>query len=453
MLTWARRLGIELGTLLASLLKWTLLAAAAGLLAGSSTALFLRVLAVGIAMAQSASMPLVVLPLGFLVAFTIVHVLAPEAEGHGTDKVIEAVHRRWGRIPVLVAPVKLVATVVTIAAGGSVGKEGPAAQIGAALASALGRLLFLRRRDHRKLVVCGIGAGFAAVFGTPIAGSIFGVEVLIMGSLMYDVLYPSFVAGIVSYFVAKALGTTYFYETLSTIPPVTQGLILKLVLAGIVFGLIALLLIEAMRVASAVARRTPGPRWIVAGAGGTVLAGLALASSTRYLGLGLNTLEDALRGLAVPSEASLMKIVFTAISLGIGGSGGIITPVFFIGATAGSALGSIFGFDRATFAAIGMVSLLAAATNAPIASAIMAIELFGPAVGPYAALSAVVSFLMVGHRSVYGSQLLGIVKSGTLVAPSGIELDRLTALAVRNRASRGRVFLRALRARRRSTAK
>jgi H+/Cl- antiporter ClcA len=139
LLTWARHLGIELGTLLASLLKWTLLAAAAGTLAGSSTALFLRVLAVGIAAAQSATVPLLLLPLGFLVAFGIVHVVAPEAEGHGTDRVIEAVHRRWGRIPFLVAPVKLVATVVTIAAGGSVGKEGPAAQIGAALASALGR--------------------------------------------------------------------------------------------------------------------------------------------------------------------------------------------------------------------------------------------------------------------------------------------------------------------------
>lgn len=451
MLMWARRLGIELGTLLASLMKWTLLAAAAGILAGSSTAVFLRVLAVGIAATQSATMPLILLPLGFVMASVIVHAIAPDAEGHGTDKVIEAVHRRWGKIPFVVAPVKLVATVVTIAAGGSVGKEGPAAQIGAALASALGRLLFLRRRDHRKLVICGIGAGFAAVFGTPIAGSIFGVEVLVMGSLMYDVLYPSFVAGIVSYFVAKALGTTYFHETLSTIPAVSQGLILKLVLAGIVFGLTALLLIEAMRVAAALARRMPGPRWLVAGAGGAVLAGLALATSTRYLGLGLDTLDDALRGLTVPIEASLLKIVFMATSLGVGGSGGVITPVFFVGATAGSTLGSILGVDRGMFAAIGMVSLLAAATNAPIASAIMAIELFGPAIGPYAALAAVVSFLMVGHRSVYGSQLLGIAKSGTLVAPSGVELNRLTALDMRNRTSRGRALLRALRTRRRTS--
>jgi H+/Cl- antiporter ClcA len=450
-LIWAKRLGLELGTLLASLLKWTLLAAAAGVLAGASTAVFLQILAAAIAAAQSvAAVWWLLLPLGFAVGAVIVRVLAPEAEGHGTDRVIEAVHRRWGRIPFVVAPVKLAATVITIAAGGSVGKEGPAAQIGAALASALGRVLFLRRRDHRKLVVCGIGAGFAAVFGTPIAGSIFGVEVLVMGTLMYDVLYPSFIAGIVSYFVARALGTTYFHEAISTLPSVTQGLILKLLLAGIVFGLVALLLIEAMKLAAAVARRAPGPRWMIAGAGGVVIAGLAAATSTRYLGLGLDTLEDALRGVAVPLEASLMKIAFTAISLGVGGSGGIITPVFFIGATAGSAVGAMFGMDRAMFAAIGMVSLLAAAANAPIASAIMALELFGPAVGPYAALSAVVSFLIVGHRSVYGSQLLGFVKSGTLVAPSGVELERLTGLVKRNRTSRSRALLRAVRAHRRT---
>src|SRR5262249_55556973 len=175
---WARRLGLELGTLLASLLKWTLLASAAGILAGASTALFLRILGAAIAATDSVASPWLLLPVGFAVGAIVVRVLAPDAEGHGTDKVIEAVHRRWGRIPFVVAPVKLAATVITIAAGGSVGKEGPAAQIGAALASALGRVLFLRRRDHRKLVVCGIGAGFAAVFGPPIARPIFPCRAL-----------------------------------------------------------------------------------------------------------------------------------------------------------------------------------------------------------------------------------------------------------------------------------
>jgi H+/Cl- antiporter ClcA len=446
LVAWGRRAMLEQGTLLASLVKWTLLATAAGVLAGASTATFLAVLGLGVTWGAATPAPLLLLPAGLLLAYLLVHWLAPDAEGHGTDKVIEAVHGRWGHIPPLVAPVKLVATVITIAAGGSVGKEGPAAQIGASLASTLGSLLFLRRRDHRKLVICGIGAGFAAVFGTPIAGAIFGVEVLVMGSLFYEVLYPSFVAGIVSYLVAGRLGVVYFHETLTPVTTGTETLVLALI-AGLVCGLVALLLIDALQLAGVLAQRIPGPRWLVALGGGAVLAGLAAASSPRYLGLGLDTVESALRGHDVPASAFLFKIVFTAISLGCGGSGGIVTPVFFIGATTGNALGHLLGFDPGFFAAVGMVSLLAAAANAPIAASIMAIELFGPAIGPYAALSAIVSFLIVGHRSVYGSQLLGIAKSASLVAPAGVPLDRLSAITRRYRASRRKALLRVLRRR------
>ena len=158
-----------------------------------------------------------------MAAHLLVRFLAPDAEGHGTDKVIEAVHQRGGRIPLAVAPIKLAATVVTIGVGGSVGKEGPAAQIGASLASGLASMLRLSRRDRRKVVICGIGAGFATVFGTPIAGAIFGLEVLVLGSLMYDVLYPSFVAGIVGYHVASQLGVRYFHHALPALPAPTRA--------------------------------------------------------------------------------------------------------------------------------------------------------------------------------------------------------------------------------------
>jgi H+/Cl- antiporter ClcA len=443
---WGRRALLEHGTLAASLLKWTLLATATGLLAGASTAVFLALLGITTRWVAATPAPLALLPFGFLVSYLLVHWLAPDAEGHGTDKVIEAVHRRWGHIPLAVAPVKLAATVVTIACGGSVGKEGPAAQIGASFASALGSALFLRRGDHRKLVICGIGAGFAAVFGTPIAGAIFGVEVLVMGSLFYEVLYPSFVAGLVSYLVATHLGVVYVHQTL-TMAPVTEALLLRAIVAGVVFGLVALVLIEALHLADRLTRALPLPRWAIALGGGGALAGLGWLVSPRYLGLGVDTLESTLHGAAVPADAWLWKSVFTAISLACGGSGGIVTPIFFVGATAGSTLGHILGFDRSAFAAVGMVSVLAAAANAPIAAAVMAIEMFGPAIGPYAAISAVVSFVMVGHRSVYGSQLIGIVKSGSLVAPAGLALDALTVLERRRRASRRKALMRALRRR------
>ena len=430
---WVRlvRLVTEEATLFASLLKWTALAAAVGVLAGSATALFLAILTRAADYMEQAPARLVWVPFGFLAAYLLVRFLAPEAQGHGTDKVIEAVHRRWGRIPLLVAPVKLLATVCTIAVGGSVGKEGPAAQIGAALASGLASFLRLSRRDRRKLVICGIGAGFATVFGTPIAGAVFGLEVLVLGTLMYDVLYPSFVAGIVGYQTASRLGVRYFQQALYDIPHPTEGIFFKTVAAGIVFGLVSLLLIESLRVVHWLARRLPVPGWVVAFGGGSLVAGLAWLTSDRYLGLGIPTLEASIRGAWVPTNAALLKIVFTAISLGTGGSGGIVTPIFFIGATSGSTLGRLLGFDTGTFAAIGMVSVLAGATNTPLASSIMAIELFGPAVAPFAAISCIVSFLMAGHRSVYPSQILGMAKTRSIRVPRGGEVGDLVGLKTR----------------------
>ncbi|HKW90508.1 MAG TPA: chloride channel protein, partial [Methylomirabilota bacterium] len=354
---WARMFA-EHGTLVASLLKWSALAAAVGALAGVGTAVFLRVLDWAVAAMAHAPWRLAWLPVGFVTAYLLVRFFARDAEGHGTDKVIEAVHQRSGRISLIVAPVKLAATVVTIGVGGSVGKEGPAAQIGASLASGLASLLRLGRRDRRKVVICGIGAGFASVFGTPIAGAIFGLEVLVLGSLMYDVLYPSFVAGIVGYHVASQLGVRYFHHTLPILPAPSERVFVETLLAGLLFGFIALLLIEALRSVHHLAHRVSAPGWMVAAAGGAVIALGAWLISDRYLGLGLPTLEAALRGDATPPEAAVLKILFTAVSLGTGGSGGIVTPIFFIGATAGSVVGHVLGLDPGTFAAIGMVALL-----------------------------------------------------------------------------------------------
>jgi H+/Cl- antiporter ClcA len=435
---WLRRAALEEGTLLASLLKWTALATAVGILGGASTAIFLKALGWGVALVRSAAYPLLLLPPGFVAAVLLVRWLAPQAQGHGTEKIIEAVHLRWGRIPLLVAPVKLAATVITISVGGSVGKEGPAAQIGAALASGLASLLWLRRRDRRKLVICGISAGFASVFGTPIAGSIFGVEVLVMGSLMYEVIYPSFIAGIVAYQTATHLGITYFHQALTLLPAPGQAVFIKMVGAGVLFGLVALLMIEALRAMDRLAHAVPGPRWLIGAGGAALLALLALATSPRYLGLGLDTLEDAVRGAALPAGAFALKILFTSLSLAVGGSGGIVTPIFFVGATAGHAFGPLLGLDRGVSAGIGMVALVAAAANSPIAASIMALELFGPAIGPFAAIACVVAFLTVGHRSVYGSQILGAAKSPSIRVRSDIALDELEALAIARR--RGRLW-------------
>ena len=294
----------------------------------------------------------------------------------------------------MVVPVKLVATIITIALGGSAGKEGPAAQIGAGVSSAFSDLLRFDSRDRKKLVICGISAGFATVFGTPIAGAIFGVEVLFVGGMLYEVLLPSFVAGIVAFQVSSSLGITYFHEPLQFVPVFSSLFFIKVCGAGIFFGLCSLLLIEVLRLFERMSHRMniwPPLKGLL---GGSLLVVLTFIFSTRYLGLGLDTIKDALEGGVLPAGAFLLKILFTAITLGFGGSGGIITPIFFIGATAGSLFGSVLGFNVSVFSAIGMIALLAGAANTPISASIMAIELFGPAIGPYAAVACVISFLM-----------------------------------------------------------
>lgn len=411
---------IEQLTLLASVIKWTCYASIVGVLVGCGTAAFLRTLAW--TSGQFARYPdyYLLLPVTLVICSTLVAWLAPEAAGHGTEKVIEAVHQRMGKIPLMVVPVKLVATVITLAGGGSAGKEGPCAQIGAGLASSFASLLRLDDVDRRKLVICGISAGFATVFGTPIAGALFGVEVLVLGQMFYEVLFPSFVAGIIGFHVATQLGVSYPYLTTKIIPQVTGWSFAEMLMLGIWCGLIALIFIELMQLSDRLFTRLKWHPAVKALLGGGLLVVIGKAISTRYLGLGLDSIAAGLNGEVLPAGASFMKAMATAITLSSGGSGGVVTPIFFIGTAAGNLFAYLFHEPLvATFSAIGMVALLAGAANTPIAASVMAMELFGADIAPHAAVACMVSFLIVGYRSIYPSQILGMQKSTSLNVETG----------------------------------
>lgn len=414
----------------ASVAKWIMLSSLVGAGIGSGVAFFLQLLALGDTHRADLPFPYYfLLPFALMISVLLVEKIAPSAEGHGTEKVIEAVHKQHGKIDFTVVPVKLATTVLTIFTGGSVGKEGPSAQIGAAMGSLVSSLLKFSRRDREKVVICGISAGFASVFGAPIAGAIFGVEILVVGALMYDVLLPSIVSGFAAFFAAKFVGIEYTYYDIAFYPTLDFNffLLVKVVIGGLFFGLVADFFITMIQSSHYFMRDLKYHYVLKAFAGGVVMVILTLIVGEEYLGLGFSMIQDALSSKSldfnsIPAYAFILKSIFTAVTLASGGSGGVITPIFFVGAASGNFFGHMVGGDVPFFAALGFVSVLAGTTNAPIAAMILTVELFGINVTHYAALSIIISFLMTGHRSVFPSQLLAMRKSEALHVNLGDEI-------------------------------
>lgn len=423
--------------LLVSTLKWALLGAGGGACVGLGTRGFLWTLSWAGDAADRLGRGQVpaywLLPLALPLCVFLIRTFAPDARGHGTEAVIAAVHQRSGRIAWKIAPVKLAGTVLTLAFGGSVGKEGPAAQIGASLTSLFADILRLTDEDRRRLVICGISAGFAAVFGTPVSGAIFGIEVLYLGRLDYSVIFPALVAGIVAHLACGVRPPFPVLQQAFGSMGEVRIVVLSLV-SGAIFGLVALLLIETLRATERALRRFEHRPYLLAAAGGAVLVGIYRISGPQYAGLGTSTI-DALLGGAMRAGAAMfaIKILATSITLESGGSGGIITPIFFIGAASGAALAPAFGVSPGLLAAFGMVAVLAAAANTPLAAAVMAIEVLPAPEGVYAALAAATAFLMVGHRSVYASQKLGFSKSAGLDVELGGDIGDFDPGTVRVR--------------------
>ncbi len=418
-----------------SVFKWVVLSSIIGIIIGGTVTVFLQILEFS---ENSRSLlpfeHFYLLPIALVLTVWLVKTFAPTAEGHGTEKVIEAVHKNSGKIDVVVIPIKLLATVVSIFSGASVGKEGPGAQIGAGIASLFSSIFKFSKKDRKKLVICGISAGFATVFGTPIAGAIFGVEVLIIGVIMYDVLLPSFIAGFAAFTTAQFLGANYTYYPMHFYQNISLDLllILKVVFAAVLFGMISDFVITMVSKTEYFIKSIKLNIYLKAFMGGLLLVALTLVFGKEYIGLGLDMISNALSPYPDNYEnihwyTFLLKTLFTSLSLGSGASGGIITPIFYIGATSGNFIGGIISPEHISmFAALGFVSVLSATTNTPIASTIMAVELFGIDIAHYAALGAVISFLISGHRSIFSSQILAMTKSEMLSVKIGEEIDNIT---------------------------
>jgi H+/Cl- antiporter ClcA len=408
-----------------ALLQWLWLGAVVGLACGAASAAFLILLERATHLRETHRAIVYTLPLAGLVIGAIYERWGQAIKG-GNNLIIDAIHEDAEQVPLRMAPMVLVGTVLTHLFGGSAGREGTAVQMGASLADEIAHRFRVSRETRRQLLAAGIAGGFGSVFGTPIAGLIFGLEVVCIGRLEYDALVPALVASIVGDFVTRQLGVAHTLYPTAPFVALTPAVFGKLIVIGIAMALATIAFVELThRMKKTLEARIPRLpiRMFLGGCAVVVL--WRLVGSDDYLGLGVPTIVRAFTDPNLLWYAFAAKLVFTAVTLSSGFLGGEVTPLFFVGATLGSVAARLLGLPIALGAGVGIAAVFAAAANTPIALSVMAVELLGAAAFPHVVIVCVVAYLLTGHRGIYPSQRIVRPKHGGPHLPKAIPLHAL----------------------------
>lgn len=392
--------------------KWFFITFAVGAIVGSASAWLLITLSYVTGVRDVVPWVIWLLPLGGFGIGLLYHYLGYNVV-KGNNYLIDELHEPSNIVPFRMVPLIFVSNVITILFGGSVGREGTAVQMGGAFADQLSYIF--KKPTDRKIMLCvGISAGFASVFGTPLAGAIFALEVIVLGRLRYDAIVPSFMAAIFAHIFCLMWSPPHLYMAIVDVPDLNGINMLHTIIMGAFCGVVAFLFVYSRHIFAVLAKRFiifPPLRPLI---GGVIIVVALWIIGTNYkhdfIGLGLDTITDS---FTHKQEWFVFvgKLLFTAFALGLGFKGGEVTPLFFIGAAMGSFVSGFIPLPMSLLAAMGFVAVFAGGANTPIACTLMGLELFGAKAGVFIGLACVISYLFSAHTGIYSSQIIGSPKN------------------------------------------
>ena len=383
-------------------IKWVIFSIVVGIVAGSCGTAFYFALSVVTDFRMKYPWLIYFLPIGGLAIVGLYH-LCKDDNDTGTNLVISAIHS-GDKVPFIMAPLIFVSTLITHLFGGSAGREGAALQMGGSIGSSIGRVFRFDEKDKHVMIMCGMSAAFSALFGTPMAAAIFSMEMISVGVMYYIALVPCVISSLIAHGIASYFNVTNEFFAIENIPDFTILNSVKISALAILCALVSILFCVALHSGEALYKKYLPNKYTRVFIGGCfVIIATMLVGNQTYNGTGMSVIQSSIDGSVRP-EAFLLKIIFTALTLGAGFKGGEIVPSFFIGATFGCVAGPLLGLSAPFAASLGMAAVFCGVTNCPLASIMLCIEVFGFHGMAYYALCCAVSYMLSGYYGLYTEQ-------------------------------------------------